>query len=226
MVLLAQLPLVDCSEKIEVVSLSYARRITAARSSSNYTPRSIVEQYRWRNVSLRHLSLHGFFHATKNKGKSSEDASFVVPHYVGIDSQPTYPVTEAYAKAIVTLYKPWFGDELIEKADWIPEFNQFINMKHICPLGVTISYQRMVERYIKKTGFCEPLAADVDHASNELDGETKDFLDMANLGGDVALDAEDDAFSMADKGLDYAWSLRICTVSYRTSSLLSAGPYR
>jgi len=78
----------------------------------------------------------------------------IVPNYVGAQSNPTYPPTKAYAKAIILVYKPWISTfEDHSDRDYITEFNQFLTTA-ACLSPVKISYERAKQRYTSKTQFC------------------------------------------------------------------------
>lgn len=216
MVLLAGLDLVKCSDTIDTVSVSGHARIM--KKKENETKKAtFLDQYRFRHESHWHMSFHDFYHHKKNMGVCKKSTQMKIPHYVGINSQPKYPVTENYARGVITLYKPWKGDDLLLKRDWIEEFHEFINSNPRCPRGVSISYHRILERHITKTSHYEPIAASVDHSHNAIDGADKEALEIVGTKTMNGYDPCDSRLSNADTGKNTDWSEEHVTVS--TSNL-------
>ena len=82
----------------------------------------------------------------------------LIPHYVGARSDPTFPVTEAYAKSVLILHEPWTNtfNEQAESRDYIEEFKSFLKSP-LCPMSVKIGYERAKTRHENKTQYVEPI---------------------------------------------------------------------
>lgn len=204
MVLMGGLDLVKCSETIDCVSVSGSRKIRVGNDEPTIT--TLISKYKNRPESEWEMSFHQYYHFVKNKNVDPKSRSFKCPHYVGINSQPRFPVTESYAKAVITLYKPWKKDELVASRDWIAEFNHFLNKSGKCPEGVSISYHRVLDRHFKKTSNHEPVSTKVDHSLNPISEEDRETLQIANnnVHGE-GVDPYDEIFKRADTGLQYQW---------------------
>ena len=103
-VLLAQMDLTKCTETIENVSISNSIQLRKAESSSTNT--TFLNKYKSRHKSKENMSLHEFFHDIKNKGEKRKRGS-IIPHFVGINGTPKYPVTADYAKHQLIVHRPW-----------------------------------------------------------------------------------------------------------------------
>lgn len=151
------------------------------------------------------MSLHEYYHYRKNNGVNRSSRDFKCPHYVGINSQPKYPVTEAYARSIITLYKPWKENDLDGGIDWIAEFNHFVNNSGRCPDGVSISYHRILERHLTKMSHYEPTTTPVTHTNQEISPEDQELLDLVNGKTTEGKDAYERLFENAELGMQHSW---------------------
>ena len=204
MVLMGGLDLVKCSETIDCVSVSGSRKIRLADDEPVVT--TLMSRYKNRPKLLWNMSFHEYYHSVKNKDIDPTSRDFKCPHYVGINSQPKYPVTETYAKAVITLYKPWKKDDLVAPRDWVAEFYHFVTKSGKCPEGVSISYHRVLDRHLKKTEHYEPVSTKIDHSGNYISEEDKLALQLANsnIHGE-GLDPYEEVFKRADTGVRYKW---------------------
>jgi hypothetical protein len=82
------------------VNLSGSYRIT---SGAHY---DLVSKYRKIAGANPTVSLHDFVSNSLNNQKSEIS---IIPHYVGANGQPKYPVTKEYAMSVLLVYKPWAG---------------------------------------------------------------------------------------------------------------------
>ena len=119
---LAKLDLFLCSESIETVSISGEYRL----STSNEAKSSFLAKYANRDsTKWSNWSLHDYFHHVKNFASSKPyNSKYIIPHYVGARSVPTYPPTEGYAKSVLILHVPWINkfNEQTKSKNYIEEF--------------------------------------------------------------------------------------------------------
>ena len=206
MVELGDLDLVHCTEVIDLVSISGNYKILTGNSGD------IVSIYRKRQKSDRNLSLYQFYHKMKNNGGPiSKEGVTYIPHFVGGDGQPKYPVTTSYARATILTHMPWDDTRKpTYEGKWIDKFNEFINST-ACPTSVKVSYARVKERHTRKETFVEPTASEECYdfeTTADVDDETKDLLSLVStfntsMNPEVAVDG----FSM-NRGIDYDWGSR------------------
>src|SRR5687768_9599865 len=95
----------------------------------------------------------------KNSSLSSQYSNHkcIIPHYVGAESVPTFPITDGYVKSVLIMHVPWanlFNDKG-EQRNYIKEFELFLKSP-FCPVSVKVGYKRAKARYEKKTQFVEP----------------------------------------------------------------------
>ena len=125
-VLVANLSLSTCSDYIESVSISESINICAKEGQSR--GKSFLDTYRNRPVYQYDLSLHQFYKVYRASKQGKKPA---IPHYIGVKGVPVYPVTEAYAKHVIVVYKPWHKN-YPNQPSFKPDFELFINSKD-CP---------------------------------------------------------------------------------------------
>ena len=204
--------MVICSDVIETVSLSGYTKLSFDDHCN--TSNTILTRYKNRTTDL-HLSLHEFFHNTKNQ--SSKKGREYVPHYVGGSGQPVYPVSENYARVELMKHKPWSStNDLSLLTNVIDEFESFIGDSR-CPLTVKLSYERAKLKYTQRLrGQKETLSEDQEFSnptSNVVDKDTLDTLAIANIIGDVTNTIENMENSEINSGKNYDWAKRIHEVS-------------
>lgn len=200
-VLLGKLNLVTCTESIESISLSNSTKITLEGESPK---KNFITKYKNRSPADEDLSLHQFFLNEKEKNVSP-DAKYIIPHFVGINSQPTYPVTKAYAKATCVIHKPW-RDTIDDNYDWIAEFDSFL-LSNTCPQSVKIAYGRVQQRFVQKMMNYEPVAYDADTSGNPIDPDDLELMQLCGLHANKAAEGSFfDILKSVDKGEDFDWS--------------------
>ena len=172
-VLLGGLDLVKCSEKIHCLNVGGGVKITSDGSGGSHDFKQVHMR---RKSELEDLSMHEFFHVKENLDVRRDSRNYKVPHWIGICGQPKYPVTDAYAKATITIYKPWRKSSDIDDRhgtrDWQSEFFDFIATDD-CPKSVKMAYERVKRRYITKMTHYDPVAKEVDHSKNRVLKKTK-----------------------------------------------------
>ena len=206
MVELGNLDLVQCTEVIDLVSISGNYKILTGNSCD------IVSMYRKRQRSEKKLSLYQYYQKMKNNGGPlSKEGVTYIPHFVGGDGQPKYPVTSSYARSTILTHMPWDDSRKpTYEGKWIEKFNEFIQSSD-CPTSVKVAYARVKERHLKKTTFVEPTASEecYDYESTTgMDEETKDLLSLVStftksMNPEIAIEG----FSM-NRGINYDWSSR------------------
>ena len=174
-VLLGQLDLTKCTETIENVSISNTVQLRKAESAGKNS--TMVSRYQNRPQEDEHLSLHQFFHKVKNKGQSAKRGA-IIPHFVGVNGKPTFPVTADYAKHQLIVHQPW--RECPKKKDWIAEFNLFINSNQ-APDSAKMTYQRVHIRHLQGTTWYDPVAEVYDNTTNLIDMNDRELLELAGL---------------------------------------------
>jgi hypothetical protein len=158
------------------------------------------------------MSLDEFYHHTKAK---TEESRCCIPHYVGGRSQPTYPVTEGYARAVLIIHKPWHATDKRDHNDesCIPEFEAFLGSPD-CPQTVKIPYERVKNRYIQKTTHKESVSeATMEREVDENDTETREFLDIVATFQEGANPEDASSSYKFDRGIDYDWGEKRFPVS-------------
>ena len=200
-VLLGELDLYHCSETIRSVSLSGGRNFTATKNDSGTKKQSFINNYILRSKEQEHLSVHEYF--SKNCGETSKGKR-IIPHYVGIMGQPVYPVTTNYAKAVCITYKPF--RRLDHNRDWITEFNAFLQDPR-CPIPVKMGYNRVLDRFHKKTTHVQPLSHECDTSKNPIAFEDQELMAMCSQSALTDSHLIDfDLLRHFNRGEKYDWS--------------------
>jgi hypothetical protein len=127
--------------------------------------------------------------------------------HIGGRSYPTYPVTEGYAKSVLTCHVPWIGcSNFKTNRNYIEEFQDFIKTT-ACPTSVKVAYGRVKNRYLQKNKTQEPTSQiqtiNYDTFSKDLD---PDIIDIVALAGTLGVHQTDNDELDYDIGLNYDWS--------------------
>jgi hypothetical protein len=214
---LGHLPMVICSESIEIVSIAGQTRCSGGNPNDNTTS-TILSRYKKRPDSEEHLSLHQFYYATKNnRSTTTNNHREFVPHYVGGSGQPVFPINKHYARSEILKHMPWSQkNPLPNDSDWIAIFEEFVQ-KETCPYSVKIAYERAQLRYeLKKRGIVEACQPDIEHSNptDDLDDdEIGDVVALSESLGYTTNEIDNIEKSGIFLGKDYDWSKRIHTVS-------------
>ena len=200
MVHLNQMPLYQCSEIIQTVSISGAYRIDPRNSKGQ----SFYDQYSKRTAEHYGKSMDEYFHFKKNNNNNKT----VIPHFVGGKNTPCYPPTESYAKSTMITYFPWHGKFEIEGRNFIEEFNKII-LHPTCPKKVKIPFERIKHRVISKTVHIEPTSqsekVNFANFSYDMTEENNDLVDA--VATFQTENEEENYYSNFDRGLDFDWSI-------------------
>jgi hypothetical protein len=173
-VLLGGLDLVVCSDLIDSVSISNSIRIS--QSNDNSHNKSFLWQYTHRSGYLEKCSLHDFYSIFRSCHQGKKP---YIPHYIGVKGQPTYPVSEAYARHVLTIYKPWRTYPTLE--NWKVDFERFIRSPE-CPMSAKLTYKRVLQRFFDGTKFVEATAkAQPAGDANEVSQDDQEILALAGL---------------------------------------------
>jgi hypothetical protein len=210
MVELDKLPLVLCTETIEPISISGSYQVKSSDATG------VVARYRKVAPKYPNLSLYDFYNEDIKQRRRNSLNKNVIPHWIGGNGQPTYPVTYDYARTTLIVHKPWKASTppRFTKEEWISNFNEFI-ASSTCPKSVKLTYVRMRERKLKKR-HCEPTAGEecYDYEPNaDMDVDTRDILSLVktkSVSNDPTLNIGDFSFN---KGINYDWSQRMNPVS-------------
>jgi hypothetical protein len=210
MVELGNLPLVISSEDIENVNISGAMRITT--SNRNTQEKSLISKYQRRDKMLDHMSLCEFFHreqANKNNTRT------IIPHFVGMSSSPTYPVTIAYARATLIIHMPWREPifHTMPDTECINTFEQLVHSDSF-PRSVKLAYNKERCRYYENTTYLEPIQRleCYDHDEHQI---AKEELELIRLMTSISTNVQKTLNIRGleyDRGLTYDWSQRISQV--------------
>lgn len=199
-VMLGRLDMCKCTERIENVSISNTTQLRTAGSDD--ANKSTINKYKNRGAALEGLSLYEFFHHIENKGdKSKRDAK--IPHFIGINGRPRYPVTADYAKHCLLVHKPWRG-EYPTSYDWLAEFHIFINDPK-CPVSARMTYERVHCRFLAKMNDYDPTADFYDNTSNPIDADDKTLMELVGLHKSTEHDFDDRLLSQLERGVDHEW---------------------
>ena len=137
-----------------------------------------------------------------------------VPHYVGVSGYPCFPVSEAYARHVLIVYKPWLTYP--NQTSWKRDFDIFINSQK-CPKSARLTYDRVMQRHYDGTKYVDPKAADVDHSKNAISKEDEAALLLAGMGLNHSEQKSFDIsfYDAIDKGRDYNWSKppKVCFIA-------------
>lgn len=205
---LAKLPMVICTETIDTISLSGYTKIY---NNQNYQTTTLLSKY-VKRLGLENMSLHEFFHMTKNEKGEITSKREIVPHYVGGSGQPVYPITQNYARVELMKHRPWGKSNPIPPDDdIIKEFKEFLNSPN-CPISVKVSYERAKIRVIqKRNGLQETISQDQESSNpltNTCDKETKEILTSTQNIGITTDEFQNIENAGLDIGKNYDWSMR------------------
>jgi hypothetical protein len=212
MVELTNLPLVISSEDIENVNISGAMKITTKYYNDKTS--TLISRYQKRDSTLEKYSLCEFFH--KEHNKNIKNAKNVVPHFVGMSSTPTYPVTASYARATLIIHKPWREPmfHMLTDNECIDIFEKCL-FENYFPRSVKLAYQKEKRRFLENKTNLEPLQQkecydNDEHAMSQEETELVELMTSitSNLKQSVSIRGLD-----YDRGLTYDWSQRLPQVS-------------
>ena len=210
MVELSNLPLVISSEDIENVNISGAMRITTTNKCIR--EKTLISKYQKLDNTIEHISLCEFFHkeqANKNNTRT------IIPHFVGMSSSPTYPVTIAYARATLIIHMPWREPifHMMSDTECINTFEYFMNSDTM-PRSVKLAYNKERCRYYENTTYLEPIQKLECYDNNEHE-IAKEELELIRLMTSISTNVQKTLNIRGleyDRGLTYDWSQRISQV--------------
>ena len=207
MVLLSQLPLVMCSEIIKTVSISDSKKLNNKTRTSKD-----LKSYSNRSTEDEDFSFAEFFEKVMNSEESQTSDKAIIPHFVGLRSTPTYPITVDYARAMLIVNKPWrthSSPHLLSNDEVISAFQRYLESPR-CPRSVKLSYLRVKKRYEDGREFAEYVNNEDSNFGDEpIDKEdallqdvvtqlTKSINSTVNIWGKIF-----------HKGLTFDWSKRV-----------------
>ena len=203
MVELGCLPLVICSETIQPISISLNKKATG---NADRTTRTFVEQYGTRNRIHHHLSLKDYFDLQWNKTKTKKGTT--IPHFIGGSTYSTYPITEAYARSMLYIYKPWSKMNPIPDKNYKKQFETFLEQDD-CPVELKIINQREKERQQHRQPTSRDGEGDYQNAPDTEDTPINDILHLAGL-FNRSMDEQGELHgTKVNKGLHYKWDRRV-----------------
>lgn len=202
MVECTDLPLTLCSEMIQTISITGSSKVYSNRSLGK---QSLINAYMDRPVSQDNQSFSQFVF---NQYSHVESAKFV-PHFVGLNSAPCYPVSPSYARATLIIHSPWRNAyyHQLNDSNCLIEFHDRIKTCQF-PTTVKLNYLQAKQRYEQSMKLHEPTMEKIDDSDVDEDDQ---FLLMhmtslnATVNGNNSMNSETDCFN---RGLDYDWSKR------------------
>ena len=209
MVLLADLPLTDCTETIETLSINNSNPLR--RSNENKTDNRLPTKYAKRPRDKEHESMSLYDYCVKIKNTDSarrrrKNCKFLIPNFVGASGTPTFPVTESYARHTIIVHKPW--REYPKNIDWIGEFEKFIHDKENCPKVARLQYDRVMTRYYDGMCHYEPKTTMVDHSGNPISEDDFEMLTLLGLPDSDDPKADLSLLESLDRGIEFKWDTK------------------
>jgi len=204
---LGNLPLFECSEKIEIISVNEGKIIDA---EGNISKSNQMQQYSNRREEFHHLS---FYQWQIEKRKKKNCSKEFIPHIVGPSTKPVFPLNERYAKSALKIHFPWkgkFESYFPENPNYIEILEKWIETDK-CPKILKNEIIRTEEAakspqknvYDPCTGSDVP---DVDPNDPYIDERTRDAVNgLANL--QINFNAEDMKCTL-DYGINHNWLKR------------------
>jgi hypothetical protein len=213
MCLLAQLPLVLCSEKIEPVSLSPSKRICnqiEAKKDKKLEDTSWVTEYE-RGTGDSMLCFHHNVTGVTNR-KKTRMLKDSVPPYTGSIHFCSFPISETYCYQVLLAYKPWSKSNPQSNKQGKTYQDQFLKIVSlpVCPQTILLAYERANRRRLQEDkGFFKHERTSNVYYNQDMEmeieglegGEAEAIKMMALHGGNVP----DDTWSLP-RGNDYDWS--------------------
>ena len=200
MVLLAEMPLTECTETIESISINNSTQLRVTASTGR--DKRITAEYAKRPPSMENMSLHNYFTYDRNNNpakRRKSTAKYIIPNFTGLSGTPTFPVTEAYARHALIVYRPW--RVYPSGVEWIKEFTKFVNCAQ-CPTSCRLAYDRVMQRhYDKMTGY-EPKSKSADHTMNPVDIEDLAIITLSGSKDKAEFDADTLILKELERGLD------------------------
>jgi len=201
MVLLADLPLTECTEAVECVSINNSARLKEGRQHN--TDSRFISQYGNRPAECEKMSLYAYFLFTKNDGmKAKKGRKYIIPNFVGFSGTPNFPVKEGYARHTIIVYTPW--RKYPTNRDWLAEFEKYIHSVD-CVSSCRLAYDRVMLRHYHNLSYHEATTKKVDHSENPMSSDTEDILFLAGLDAKEIDDIETMEINSLDRGREYEW---------------------
>ena len=150
------LPLYECTETFEAVSLSSYKKVLKSHRSqprnNNNSKQSHIARYSTRSETHMHLSLHDF--VEKEVNKKNKNGNIVIPYATGFGGYPTFPISSSYAKSALLMHKPWSKDNHPSymngtREEMITAFHQFIESNE-CPITLAMSFEIARENHNRR----------------------------------------------------------------------------
>jgi hypothetical protein len=213
MCMLAQHPLVLCSEKSEPVSLSTSRRIynqIEAKKDKKLEDTSWVTEYE-RRTGDSTLCFHHYVTWVMNR-KKNRTLKEIVPHYTGSILFCSFPLSETYCYQVLLAYRPWSkSNPLSNKQDktYQDQSLKFVSSS-VCPQTILLAYERAKRGKLQEDKGIykhEPTSnvdynQDIEMEIEGLEGDESEAIKMMALHGS---NVPDYTWSFP-RGYGYDWS--------------------
>lgn len=208
------LPLTLCSEMIQTISISGSTRVLTGAGDNG--KKSLLGAYMSRPTNDEDISFCAYVH----KENEHVHPKIFVPHFVGLNNSPTYPVSSSYARSTLILHIPWRGAHYhrLDNSACIKEFYDRMNRCEF-PQSVKLNYLQAKNRYEQS------LKRPVDEDSDESDSDEDDDIDdddrfmmthMTKLNGRNNSESCND-IDCLHRGIDYDWSKRVTVRASRAT---------
>lgn len=208
-----ELPLNLCSELIQIVGITGSSRVTTTDRTSKP---SMLASYAQRDDCDECLSFCQYVHKIMGNGSSK----IAVPHFVGLNSAPSFPVTASYARGSLIIHIPWrnYRFHKLDDGSCIKLFSEVIDT--LLPRSVKLNYHQAKNRYeteLRKSIACKDSVNDDSDSDEGEEPESDDdkmvLQYMTTLPSHSNTTGFDDCVGEGVcTGKSYDWSIR-CTVS-------------
>lgn len=197
-----ELPLTLCSEMIQTISITGSAKIYTEKTGRP----SLLSAYMNRPSCDENQSFSKFVY----EHYRHIDQRIFVPHYVGMNNSPCYPVSPSYARATLIIHSPW-RNAYYHRLDDTSCLGEFMDRIKNCKLPTTVklNYLQAKQRYEHSHATADankPIGND----EMELDEEDQFLLThMATLtASQTHMNSTETTTECFYRGEDYDWSRR------------------
>ena len=143
----------------------------------------------------------------KSRLRKSANRRVSIPHPVGLNGKPVFPLTEQYAKCALLMHKPWsirakLNFEKYKDISPVQEYLAYIDDENCC-LQLKTMYDMALETFLRDK-FLGDMADNHGREDNGMNSETENVINAYGCKS-TELEEDDDL----DFGLSYDWSTRL-----------------
>jgi hypothetical protein len=155
---------------------------------------------------MEHLSLYQFVQAVSDQTLSRRQR---VPHFVGMASQPCYPITTSAARGTLIIYTPWrnaFYHHMTEH-ECLGIFNEKM-IRNEFPYTVKLSFQRARDQFMRESKLKDDTECNLLQDEPMADDDKILVSQLSSIPGSriTSLPIGDYEY---DLGVHYDWSSRL-----------------